>query len=166
MEAGASNELPAGCFCGYSGIMKSFVVLMLLLLLSPLARADGPDDQYIVIYNAIQQGDLLLEKGEPANALAKYHGGAKHAQKSFKTDNPEWVQQGRQNTGSVIRRRKLPELASKNPPASSSAPASVKPVSNVVVPKATVQTNQTAGATPAPSVKAPADIPAVTPGTG
>ena len=141
--------------------MKSFVVLMLLLVLSPLARADGPDDQYIVIYNAIQQGDLLLEKGEPANALAKYTE-AQSTLKKFQTDNPEWYSK-------VVKYRlsyltsKIAELASKNPPVTSNVTTSGKPVSNVVVPKVSVQTNQTAGATPAPSVKAPADIPAVTP---
>ncbi len=70
-------------------MMKSFLALMIFLTLSPSVRAVGPDDQYITIYNLIQQGDVLLERGEPEPALEKYTE-AQSQLKAFQTNNPEW----------------------------------------------------------------------------
>jgi len=135
-------------------MMKSFVALILLLALSALARADGPDDQYIVIYNMIQQGDLLLEKGQSAPALAKYTE-AQKTLKTFQADNPEWYSK-------VVKYRlnylasKIAELSSKTSPISPKTPTLGNPALNPVVPKAVVRTNQDASVTPAPPVKVPA----------
>jgi tetratricopeptide (TPR) repeat protein len=53
-------------------VMKRlFAIVAVLLMVLPGLRADGPDDQYIVIYNLIQDGDSLAAT-QPAQALAKY----------------------------------------------------------------------------------------------
>jgi tetratricopeptide (TPR) repeat protein len=70
--------------------MKRSLVLLAatLLALSVIAR-DGPDDQYVVIYNLIQDGDSLNDKAQPAQALAKYLD-AQKALKSFQYGYPTW----------------------------------------------------------------------------
>src|SRR5260221_5923322 len=65
------------------------VALALLALVAPMARAEGSDDQYIQIFNAIQQGDSLNERGESTNAMAKYTE-AQTALQRFQTDYPTW----------------------------------------------------------------------------
>jgi len=54
--------------------MKFFAALALALFLAlPLARAqENPDDQYVVIYTLIQQGDAYLDSGQPQRALEDY----------------------------------------------------------------------------------------------
>ncbi|MDB6122689.1 MAG: Tetratricopeptide 2 repeat protein [Pedosphaera sp.] len=71
--------------------MKRLFTLMILLLLamSPMARAQGPDDQYINIYNLIQQADALSERGQSGPAMAKYLE-AQSTLKKFQTVNPDW----------------------------------------------------------------------------
>ena len=72
------------------GVKRFFVVTMLCLLaLMPKARADGPDDQYVTIYNLIQQGDLYYEKGQTASARAKYED-ALSVLKKFQAAYPDW----------------------------------------------------------------------------
>jgi tetratricopeptide (TPR) repeat protein len=71
-------------------VKRFFVVTMLCLLaVMPKARADGPDDQYVTIYNLIQQGDLFYEKGQTASARAKYED-ALSVLKKFQTAYPDW----------------------------------------------------------------------------
>ncbi len=55
-------------------IMKRvFGLIAGALLMAALdARADAIDDQYVRIYNAIQEGDLLSNGGQSADAVAKY----------------------------------------------------------------------------------------------
>ena len=53
------------------------------------ARADGPDDQYLQIYNLIQQADDLNTNGKPAPAKAKYQE-AQTALKAFQKEYPDW----------------------------------------------------------------------------
>jgi hypothetical protein len=50
---------------------SGLVVAVLLIALLP-ARAEEPEDQYLRIYNLIEQADSLSTKGEPGPALAKY----------------------------------------------------------------------------------------------
>jgi Tfp pilus assembly protein PilF len=69
--------------------MKRILALMILLVVSPLARAAGTDDQYIAIYNLIQQGDALSERGDQESALAKYTD-AQEELKAFQVNNPDW----------------------------------------------------------------------------
>lgn len=71
--------------------MKSFVaaVVLLCLSISPAARADTPDDQYINIYGLIEQGDTLNGKGNADEARAKYAEALKQLKK-LQTENPLW----------------------------------------------------------------------------
>src|ERR1035438_6485678 len=67
-----------------------FALLALALLLgSSPVRADGPDDEYMQIYNLIQQADTLATSGKPTLAKAKYQE-AQTALKSFQKEYPEW----------------------------------------------------------------------------
>jgi len=69
---------------------RLFGIVVLLLLLVPRIHADGADDEYVQIYNLIQQGDTA-SASQPAEALAKYT----EAQKSlvqFQKAFPNWNQ--------------------------------------------------------------------------
>ena len=150
--------MPASRFCEYSGIMKSFLALMILLVLLPLAWADGPDDQYIIIYNEIQQGDLLLEKGESESALAKYTE-AQSSLKTFQANNPEWY-------GKVVKYRlnylasKIAQLSPNIPPPAPKAPSAGNPGPNTGALPTPVRTNGgAAGSPPALPAKIPAPAP-------
>jgi tetratricopeptide (TPR) repeat protein len=71
--------------------MKSLfgVAVMLLLFLPPGVRAQTADDQYVGIYNLIQQGDAFYENGQMAPAFAKYSQ-AQGDLKRFQAANPDW----------------------------------------------------------------------------
>lgn len=138
-------------------MVKSFLALMMMLVLLPLARADGPDDQYILIYNQIQQGDLLLEKGETEPALAAY-AEAQTSLKTFQANNPEWY-------GKVVKYR-LNYLASKiaqlSPKTSLPSPAAPAPATIAAAPVAPpVQTSGANSVTPVQPAKTPAKTPVV-----
>ncbi len=63
---------------------------MVALLLAPLRLpAQTPDDQYIVIYNLIQEADSLSTSAPPDQALAKY-GEAQAALQKFQRRFPDW----------------------------------------------------------------------------
>jgi Flp pilus assembly protein TadD len=64
------------------------VVLFLLLGLFQ-ASASGPDEQYVRIYNTIQEADALNAKGQQTDALAKYLQAQSNLQK-FQKFNPDW----------------------------------------------------------------------------
>ncbi|EEF57604.1 tetratricopeptide repeat protein [Pedosphaera parvula] len=74
--------------------MKRFFTFVVLasLSLAPGAWAEGADDQYIAIYNLIQQADALNEKGQAGAAMAKYLD-AQAALKRFQAGNPSWNSQ-------------------------------------------------------------------------
>lgn len=70
--------------------MKWSFALVLTLLLAPLcARADALDDQYVRIYNIIQEADLLSSNGQVNQALGKYLE-AQNALQKFHRINPDW----------------------------------------------------------------------------
>ncbi len=69
--------------------MKRFYVLLALLASLLGARAEGPDDQYVRIYNLIQQADSLQANGQPSQALAKYLEAQSGLQR-FRKGYPEW----------------------------------------------------------------------------
>ncbi len=77
--------------------MKRFVALVglaLAVVLSPAHAQQGPDDQYIAIYNQIQQADALQADGQPQMALADYTQaleGLQKFQKAFPHWGPEMV---------------------------------------------------------------------------
>jgi len=70
-------------------VMKRFYVLLALLASLLGARAEGPDDQYVRIYNLIQQADSLQANGQPSQALAKYLEAQSGLQR-FRKGYPEW----------------------------------------------------------------------------
>src|SRR5260221_8480912 len=98
----------------------AMVILAFLALVAPMARAEGSDDQYIQIFNAIQQGDSLNERGESTNAMAKYTE-AQTALQRFQTDYPTW-------NPKIVKFRieyvgaKIAELSAKKSPASVAVP--------------------------------------------
>lgn len=70
--------------------MKRSLALVLALLLGALfARADALDDQYVRIYNLIQEADLLNSNGQINQSLSKYLE-AQTALQKFHRINPDW----------------------------------------------------------------------------
>ena len=71
--------------------MKRFVALALMawLFVPAGAYAEGPDDDYVGIYNLIQQGDDLTSSGSPSAALVKYLE-AQRALIRFQHVFPDW----------------------------------------------------------------------------
>lgn len=98
--------------------MKRFSVIVALLLVWTSVRAEGPDDQYIRIYNLIQAADKLNGDGQRSEALPKYRE-AQTALQQFKKGYPEW------NAGVVNFR--LSYLATRIVAASPPAPAPATP---------------------------------------
>ncbi len=67
-----------------------FVVFVLALLLATPARAQqDPDDQYLIIYSLIQQGDTFSNSGDPRRALDDYIEAQTGLQK-FHQVFPDW----------------------------------------------------------------------------
>jgi tetratricopeptide (TPR) repeat protein len=134
--------------------MKRLVAIaVLLLVILPSVRADGPDDQYVQIYNIIQDGDAL-SAAQPSQAQAKYVEAQKELLK-FQKIYPTWNER-------VVKFR-LNYLASKITIASanalgvSNAPAAEKPPVAPPQQAASPSTNA-----PAPAAQ-PAAAPAPTP---
>jgi hypothetical protein len=70
--------------------MKRSLALVLALMLGALyARADALDDQYVRIYNLIQEADLLNSNGQINQSLSKYLE-AQNALQKFHRINPDW----------------------------------------------------------------------------
>ena len=137
------------------GVKRFFVVTMLCLLaVMPKARADGPDDQYVTIYNLIQQGDLYYEKGQTGSARAKYED-ALSVLKKFQAAYPDWnVKVVKYRIGYLT--GKLTELAPAVPALKPAPPAAVTPAP---APKPTAP----AASTPTPTQPSPAPAPTPTP---
>ena len=66
-------------------------LFVILAVLSALARvqAQGPDDQYVRIYNVIQEAELLKKNDQPAQALTKYLD-AQTALQRLQRAYPDW----------------------------------------------------------------------------
>ncbi len=69
--------------------MKRFSVVVGLILALSGARAEGPDDQYVRIYNLIQEADKLNSGGQPSEALPKFLE-AQSALQRFQKGYPDW----------------------------------------------------------------------------
>jgi tetratricopeptide (TPR) repeat protein len=65
------------------------VAMLFLLVAPPGARAETADDQYVGIYNLIQQGDALNENGQFASAMTKYVQAQTDLQR-FQAASPDW----------------------------------------------------------------------------
>jgi tetratricopeptide (TPR) repeat protein len=106
--------------------MKWFAVIATLLLAFSGARAEGPDDQYVTIYNLIQEADKLNSGGQPSEALPKYLE-AQTALQRFQKGYPDW------NT-KVINFR-LNYVATRIAAVSAKVPAAVMPATDSTVTK-------------------------------
>ena len=68
--------------------LLAVVIASLLMTLLP-AFAQGPDDQYVQIYNLIQEADAMEAKGQVNQSLAKFLE-AQTALRRFQRGYPEW----------------------------------------------------------------------------
>jgi hypothetical protein len=66
----------------------AWIMLALLLTLSA-ARAEGPDDDYLAVYDLIDQADTLSSNGKTSEAYVKYVE-AQRALTAFQKENPGW----------------------------------------------------------------------------
>src|SRR6478735_1386763 len=69
---------------------RLFALMLLLALIAPLrVLAEPADDQYVRIYNVIQEADVLSGRNEFGKALGKYQE-AQVSLERFKRIYPEW----------------------------------------------------------------------------
>src|SRR6266849_4325047 len=100
------------------------------------ARAEGPDDKYLWIYNLIQEGDALNDSGQAREAVIKYPE-AEAALKALRVASPGWNEK--------IVSYRLEYLASKLEPLGRKFPPTNQPpvvAGAEVSPGATLSTNQ------------------------
>ena len=69
--------------------LLALVALALAFTMTSARAQHGPDDQYISIYNLIQQADALQAAGQPQPALAGYTQAQAELQK-FQKQFPDW----------------------------------------------------------------------------
>lgn len=105
--------------------MKFFAALTvaLLLMLPCVYAQENPDDQYVIIYTLIQQGDANLDSGQPQRALENYREAQSELQK-FQQVYADW------NPNIVSFRlnylaQKIAALTPQTPVAKAPAPAAV-----------------------------------------
>jgi len=101
-----------------------------------LARAEGPDDKYLWIYNLIQEGDALNDSGQSREAVIKYTE-AEAALKALRVASPGWNEK--------IVSYRLEYLASKLEPLGRKFPPTNQPpvvAGAEVSPGTTLSTNQ------------------------
>src|SRR5262245_52383028 len=71
-------------------MQRLFVILAVSVLLAiQQTHAQGSDDQYVLIYNQIQEAEQLENVGQANQALAKYLE-AQTALQRFQKAHPEW----------------------------------------------------------------------------
>jgi tetratricopeptide (TPR) repeat protein len=114
--------------------MKHLYLVLLLLAALLQAQADGPDDQYVRIYNLIQQADTLENTGQTSQALDKYQDAQAGLQR-FRTNYPEWNAKVVQFRLSYLATR-IANLSAKVPLPSAAAPAPATPAAPVPAPAA------------------------------
>ena len=94
-EAMRRTDSEAGMICQWLRafikmvIMRWIASLALFLVLTGVARAAGPDDQYLDVYNEVLQADSLQQGGQARAAAAKYVEAQTRLQR-FKADYPGW----------------------------------------------------------------------------
>ena len=71
--------------------MNRYLALLLCAFFAVVAgaRGEGPDDQYVRVYNLIQEGDALTSNGQSTQATAKYSE-AQTGLQHLKTAYPDW----------------------------------------------------------------------------
>ncbi|HXT12947.1 MAG TPA: tetratricopeptide repeat protein [Candidatus Angelobacter sp.] len=132
---------------------RLFGTVVLLLALICSVRANGPDDDYVQIYNLIQEGDTLATN-QPAQALAKYND-AQTALRRFQKNYPGWndrVVNFRLNyLSSKITILSAKASGATNAPVASSVPPSSATTTSVPAPAAVQAPAKTAPQTVGPS---------------
>jgi Flp pilus assembly protein TadD len=118
--------------------MKWFSVVAVLLMVLAGARAEGPEDRYVAIYNIIQEADSLNNGGQFGRALARYRE-AQTGLLQFQKGYPDW-------NANVVNFR-LKYVAGAIDALAAKAPAPAEPAPSTSVPKQ-------AGA-PSPAAAAP-----------
>src|SRR3954467_14862932 len=79
-----------GKLANIRGMNRLFAIVLFVVLAGVLpVHGQGTDDQYVRIYNQIQESDTLNGFGQVNQALAKYVEAQIELQK-FKRLNPEW----------------------------------------------------------------------------
>ena len=96
--------------------MRRVSVILALLAALMVAKGQGPDDQYILIYNLIQEADALNRAEQPSRALSKYleaQAGLQKLQKVYPDWNAKVVNFRMNYLGSMIGEvtRKVPAAA-------------------------------------------------------
>ncbi|HWQ91736.1 MAG TPA: hypothetical protein VN673_08695, partial [Clostridia bacterium] len=84
--------------------MKRLFVLAALLLAVVVAPAQTPDDQYVYIYNLMQEADTLARENQATAALTRYRE-AYTALQSFAKGYPDWNEKVVQFRLSYLARR-------------------------------------------------------------
>src|SRR5262245_40816288 len=77
------------CTGGYHSEMQRFFPLIALVLLVFQAYGQGSDDQYVRIYNLIQEAEQIESGGQTTQALAKYLE-ARSTLQRFQRAYPDW----------------------------------------------------------------------------
>lgn len=87
----SSNGLQSDSKLHYDHNMKRFfgIALLIFFALGPLVKADGPDAQYVKIYNLISEADQAGSSGQPDLAREKYVQ-AQNELKKLKDGYPNW----------------------------------------------------------------------------
>jgi hypothetical protein len=70
-------------------ILSGLLIVALLIPASARAQTRDPEDQYLRVFDVIQQADALRAGGQAGAALTKYRQ-ARKMLIDFKTDNPDW----------------------------------------------------------------------------
>lgn len=60
-------------FSGTPNLLSSLALVLLLALSLRSSRAEDPDARYLLVFDIIQQGDVLKKNGQTDAAMAKYH---------------------------------------------------------------------------------------------
>src|SRR5437773_7752898 len=110
--------------------------LLALLCGSAVSRADGPDDEYVRIYNLIQQADALAEGGRGELARQKYaeaQSELDRVQKAYPGWNEQVVQFRLNYVTEKLGPAKTAEKAIRQEPGEKSAPASAEPADRIRV---------------------------------
>jgi Flp pilus assembly protein TadD len=131
--------------------MKEFAVVLALLVAALAVRAEGPDDQYVAIYNLIKEADKLSSEGQTVEALPKYLE-AQAALQAFQKGYRDW------NTKIISFRlryvqERITALSPNSPAVAPSAPVAPPPA--VTAPVAPAPAPAASPAAPAPPVTAP-----------
>ncbi len=118
--------------------MKRFILTGLLVAASagPLARAaEGPDDQYIRVYNLLQQADELSKTGQKREAYEAYQS-AQAGLKAISTNYPSFNQKVLQFRLNYVA-DKMAQFGPQAAPAKATSAPAAAPTVNTMVEKAT-----------------------------